>query len=203
MQPLHHLVSPPRKSTVNHPNRFVRQPIIDYQRDQAEQRRTLLAVLVMCAGVGVAAFALWQARATRTVYVPVPMESVGAATRPVASAVNGVGVRNQAGFAPLAASAPPRVIAAPALPMTRATPPPVAAATPVDYAARDRQVADLKRRIEEIDEEIRRGRADPHWYGIVKNSTDTSRQQSSDTYLAQLDKQRTDLRRQKWALEGR
>ena len=75
--------------------------------------------------------------------------------------------------------------------------------TPVDHAARDRQVADLKTRMEALDETVRRVRADPHWYGSVKGSTDTSRQQASDAYLADLDRQRNDLRRQKWALEGR
>ena len=182
---------------------FVRQPIIEQQRDQAEQRRTLLVALVVCAGVGVAAFALWQARVTRTLYVPVPMESVGTATPPATVVVRGENTGNQFTAPPPAAPARQWVVAAPAMPMTQAVVAPVAMPTPVDYAVRDRQIADLKRRIEEIDEMIRRVRADPHWYGIIKNSTDTSRQQSSDAYLDQLDKQRNDLRRQKWALEGR
>ncbi len=101
-------------------------------------------------------------------------------------------------------TAPSRVVvSAPALPVTRLPTPSAPVLTPMDYAARDRQIGDLQRRIDQIDETIRRVRADPHWYGIIKNSTATSRQQSSDAYLDQLDKQRNDLRRQKWALEGR
>ncbi len=203
MQPLYQIVPPPRKSTVGHPNSFVRQPLIDRERDQAEQRRTLLAALVVCAGVALAAFAFWQARVTRTVYVPVPMESVGTASPPTRMVINSENTDDPFSTPLPVAPAPRRVVAAPAMPMTQPAAAPVAMPTPVNYAARDRQIADLKQRIEEIDETIRRVRADPHWYGIIKNSTATSRQQSSDAYLDQLDKQRNDLRRQKWALEGR
>ena len=97
----------------------------------------------------------------------------------------------------VAASAPPAPLAM-AAPATVYRPPP----TP-DYAARDRQIADLKQRIEAIDEKMRQARANPQRYGFIRNSTDTSRQQSSDAYLAQLDQERNDLRRQKWQLEGR
>lgn len=100
--------------------------------------------------------------------------------------------------------APPQMVAtAPAFPVTQAAGPAVPIPAPVNYAVRDRQIADLKARIEQIDETIRRVRADPHYYGLIKGSTNTARQQSSDEYLDQLDKQRNDLRRQKWALEGR
>ena len=192
MAPIYQIV-PPRKSAVDHPNHFVRQPAIDRERDLADRCRVLLAALVVCIGVSVAAFALWQAQSTRTVYVPVPTASM--APPPARVVVTDTTTQNRT-------AAPPRMAAPVAMPVTRVI---TAAAvpTPADYAARDRQIAELKRRIEDIDETIRRVRADPHWYGMIKNSTATSRQQTSDAYLDQLDKQRNDLRRQKWALEGR
>ena len=95
------------------------------------------------------------------------------------------------------------IVTAPALPATQVSGPAVPMPTPVDYAARDREIAALKRQTDQIDETIRRVRADPHYYGLIPGSTNTARQQSSDAYLEQLDKQRNDLRRQKWALEGR
>ncbi len=86
---------------------------------------------------------------------------------------------------------------------TRMTTPALAQPTPIDYAARDRKIADLRKRLDDLDEQVRRVRADPHWQGMVKGSTYTTNQQASDAYLKELDRQRDDLRRQKWALEGR
>ena len=108
------------------------------------------------------------------------------------------------GARPVASTPPARtVIPAPALPVIRVLTPTAPLPTPVDYAARDRQIADLQKRIDQLDETVRQVRANPHYYGSVSGSTNTARQQSSDAYLDQLDKQRNDLRRQKWALEGR
>ena len=201
--PLYQIVPPPRKNTAVYQNGFVRQSFIDQQRDRVERRRTLLAALVVCVGVGLAAFALWQARVTRTVYVPIPVESAAAAAPPARVVVSAANAEGWGDARPAVAPTAPRFVAAPAMPVTHPAVPQVAMPTPVDYAARDRKIVDLKQRMEEIDETIRQVRANPHWYGIVKNSTDTSRQQASDAYLDQLDKQRNDLRRQKWALEGR
>ncbi len=75
--------------------------------------------------------------------------------------------------------------------------PPVAAPAtppPVDYAARDRQIQALQKAIDSLDEQIRRYQTSSHY---------TFNQQTGDDYLKYVDKQRNDLRRQKWALEGR
>ena len=189
-----------------HPDGLGRNSIIDHERGETDLWRMVLATLVICVGVAIAVFALWQARTTRTVYIPIPMETPSAPgpARPVA--VEGTVGGNPNVVDPFApASAPPSrvVVRAPAMPISQPVASSAAMPIPVDYAARDRRIASLKQQIEEIDETMRRVRADPHWYGIVKNSTDTSRQQASDVYLARLDKQRNDLRREKWALEGR
>lgn len=76
----------------------------------------------------------------------------------------------------------------------------------IDHAARDRQIAALKTRIDQLDEDMRIARSRPQdyhsrrqfqWHG---NRVD---QTSYDAYLKRLDAQRDDLRRQKWQLEGR
>ena len=81
-------------------------------------------------------------------------------------------------------------------------PAPSYAAPPVDYAARDRQIASLQARIDDLDERIRRIRTNPdrYWYN---RDYGVDRQQGMDRYLSQLDKERNELRRQKWQLEGR
>ena len=77
----------------------------------------------------------------------------------------------------------------------------------MDHAARDRQIEDLKSRIETLDEEVRCVREHPtdsryywHYYSSAYRGVDQAKR---DAYLKELDKQRNDLRRQKWALEGR
>ncbi len=88
--------------------------------------------------------------------------------------------------------------------VTTSTP---AAPTPVDYAARDRQIADLKSRMEALDEQVRRVREHPADYRSYGNYASSGYhgvdQAKLDAYLKELDRQRDDLRRQKWALEGR
>ena len=206
VQPIHKIVPPPRKSPLRHPDELVRNSFIDHERDEAERRRTVLAFVVIFAGAAIAAFALWQAHAARTVYVPVPTEIIVTPDprRPVA--VEGTISGKPTGTAALVPvqTMPTRVVTtAPAMPMRQPAASPVVMPTPVDYAARDREIAGLKRQIDQLDETVRRVRADPHYYGLIKGSTDTARQQSSDEYLAWLDKQRDTLRRRKWALEGR
>ena len=62
----------------------------------------------------------------------------------------------------------------------------------VDDAARDRQIASLKQRIDSLDESIRVARSGWSWSGAAR-----------DAYIDGLDKARNDLRREKWLLEGR
>lgn len=91
--------------------------------------------------------------------------------------------------------------------LARAAAAPVALTTSaVDYAARDRQIASLKQRIDQLDEDVRIVRTNPQtspyrwryqWHG---NRVD---QITYDAYLRRLDDERNDLRRQKWQLEGR
>ena len=85
----------------------------------------------------------------------------------------------------------------------------VPAATPypvVDYAVRDRQIADLKRRIDALDEDIRVIRTNPrgykYWWYYQWNGNRVD-EASLNAYIDKLDKERNDLRRQKWQLEGR
>ena len=101
------------------------------------------------------------------------------------------------------ASAPPQVYSPQVNNVPVATPYPV-----VDYAARDRKVASLKKQIDALDEQIRVARSHPNdylWPGVYyRHSGDgTSRQQAADEYIKGLEDQRDDLRRQKWQLEGR
>ena len=99
------------------------------------------------------------------------------------------------------ANAAPRATGV-ALPMLAQPPVAYYSAPPVDYAARDRQVASLQTHIDELDERIRRIRTNPdqYWY---HRDYGVNRQQGMDRYLNQLDKERNELRRQKWQLEGR
>ena len=82
---------------------------------------------------------------------------------------------------------------------------PAPAATP-DYAARDRQIQGLKTQINALDEQVRCIRTNPkdhrYWWHY-SGHFDGLDQQKLDAYLNDLDKQRNDLRRQKWQLEGR
>ena len=100
------------------------------------------------------------------------------------------------------------VTARPAPPPTAAVQPayqPAPVATP-DYAARDRQIQGLKTQIDALDEQVRCIRTNPrdnrYWYYYYGRSNGID-QQALDAYLNNLDKQRNDLRRQKWQLEGR
>ena len=87
----------------------------------------------------------------------------------------------------------------------------VPAATPyptVDYAARDRQVASLKKQIDSLDDQIRVARSRPNDYiypGVYGThcGDSTSRQQAADGYIKSLEEERDNLRHQKWQLEGR
>ena len=116
-------------------------------------------------------------------------------------------LHNQRVYAmPVMTEAAPITVSARSIPAVRTPSQPVYQPAPTatpDYAARDRQITDLQRRIDAIDEQIRQIRADPHWYGYIRNSTNTSQQQASDGLLARLDAERNELRRQKWQLEGR
>lgn len=195
------------------------QATILHARDADDRRRIVLAAIVVCTGVFVAGIALWQAQHTHAVYVPIPSEPttplVASFATPVPRQAAYVAPPAVAVFAPDAQRGPVAVgghpsgnvarpvTSAPAMPLTWTPPPAFSVPTTVDYNARARQISELKSQIDKLDETVRRVRADPHWYGMVKGSTDTSRQQSSDGYLAELDRQRNELRRQKWALEGR
>lgn len=102
--------------------------------------------------------------------------------------------------------APPRPAAAPArvVIQTAQTPP---TPTPVDYAAKDRQIRSLQSQIDAIDAQILRIRSHPErsWPGGDYNGPGylTGEESQLKTTLDQLDKQRNDLRREKWKLEGR
>ena len=106
--------------------------------------------------------------------------------------------------APAVASAPVRpVVAPPTSYVPAATPFPT-----VDYAARDRQVAALKKRIDNLDDQIRVARSRPNDYPYsgryyYYRNDGMSQQQSADGYIKGLEEQRDELRRQKWQLEGR
>ena len=87
----------------------------------------------------------------------------------------------------------------PALPIVAASLPlrgvgSVPSVAPVDYAARDRQIATLAKQIDSLDDTIRRYRT---------TSRNPSNQQSMDEYIKSLEQTRDGLRRQKWQLEGR
>lgn len=202
---------------------IARQTAILHARDAEDRRRIVLATVVVCTGVFVAGTALWQARYSRGVYIPVPSQptapAVATFTTPVPRQVASTALPAVTVFAADTQHRPvavPNVVggnqsgsvarpttAAPAMPLTWTPPPAFSEPTPVDYNARARQISELASQIERLDETVRRVRADPHWYGIIKGSTNISRQQASDSYLAELDRQRNELRRQKWALEGR
>lgn len=80
-------------------------------------------------------------------------------------------------------------------------------AAPVDRAARDRQVKNLQKQIDDLDEQIRYARAHPDSYSPLGTYNGRGYLRGSESplkkYLDQLDQQRNDLRRQKWQLEGR
>ena len=116
------------------------------------------------------------------------LRELGAGNRLINS-LQGRTVYNVPAAAPAATfGTPVRQVTTPATSrVSIATPYPV-----VDYAMRDRQIADLKRRIDSLDESIRVARSDWSWSGTAR-----------DAYIEGLDKARNDLRRQKWQLEGR
>ena len=84
-----------------------------------------------------------------------------------------------------------------------------AAATPAatDYAARDRQIQSLKTQVDDLSEQVRRIRENPrdyrYYWRYASSQYNGVDQAKLDVYLKELDRQRDDLRRQKWALEGR
>ena len=79
--------------------------------------------------------------------------------------------------------------------------------TPIDYAARDRQVKDLQSRIDAIDAQILQIRNHPDSLSLFGNYNGRGYYDGAESplkkILDQLDKQRNELRRQKWQLEGR
>ena len=92
--------------------------------------------------------------------------------------------------APLATNSTNVVFTAPATPSSVRTPAATHAPNPapVDYAARDREIAALDKQIKALDESISDYRI--HHAG-------------AKAYIDQMDRTRNDLRRQKWAVEGR
>ena len=103
-------------------------------------------------------------------------------------------------------SAAPDVSTAPLAPVNApaANRAPAAAPYPViDYAARDRQITDLKRQIDALDEQMRIVRSTPrdrrYWWHYA-GSNGMVDQQRYDAYCQQIDNERNDLRRQKWQL---
>ena len=78
---------------------------------------------------------------------------------------------------------------------------------PVDYTARDRQIKSLQAQIDQIDAQILQVRNHSGSYSLLGAYNGRGSSQGDESplkkYLDQLDKQRNDLRRQKWTLEGR
>ena len=113
----------------------------------------------------------------------------------------------------------PPVMAAPVmvtdhtLPQTNASPYTAgvvqSAPTPVvvDYVAKDRQIKSLQSQIDDIDDRIAQIRSHPNDYTLFGtyngNGYRVGEESPLKKMLDQLDKQRNDLRRQKWQLEGR
>ena len=125
-----------------------------------------------------------------------------------ARSASGSGQRTSAYVAPTAAKtfvAPPTAV--PALPVTQLPAPVTPLPAPVDHAERDRQVQNLKSQIDALDEQVRRIRENPkdsrYWWHYSSPQYNGIDQARLDAYLKELDCQRNDLRRQKWALEGR
>ncbi len=104
---------------------------------------------------------------------------------------------------------PDRVIASAFTPPKSVQPPtyvpPVTPVPVVDYAARDREIARLKKQIDDLDEKMRVVRTNPrdsrYWWHYASDYG--TNQRSYDACMKQIDDERNDLRRQKWALEGR
>ena len=100
-------------------------------------------------------------------------------------------------------------VAQPSVPARPASASPLGAATPatIDPAARDRQVQNLKTQIDDLSEQVRRIRENPrdyrYYWQYASSQYNGVDQAKLDAYLKELDRQRDDLRRQKWALEGR
>lgn len=103
---------------------------------------------------------------------------------------------------------PPRVPAAVA-----GYPPPPTVPTP-DYAARDRQIAELKRRSDSLDDLARNVRANsgnshasdtgfPDYQAWRHQHNGWTNSESLNQYLKALDQHRDEVRREKWRLEGR
>lgn len=124
------------------------------------------------------------------------------AASPLADDQEDAGAATPVASAPVPQQTTPTFAPAPALMPARA----FALTPPVDYAARDRQIASLKRQIDDLDERMRVLRTNPNdrydwwYYRGVRYGRD---QLSFDAYMKRLDEDRNELRRQKWQLEGR
>lgn len=214
-----------RGSLISAPDHHASQNAL-YRAGRADDRgRLVLAIAVVGVAVLGAGIALWLVRSTRTVYVPISAEpaasSVIRITAPAPRRAEHTAPPSVAEFVSPARRGPIAAegvvggnpngtavrAAAPALPQTWTPPPAFAAPALVDHAARDQQIEDIKSRIETLDEEVRCVREHPtdscyywHYYSSTYHGIDQARR---DTYLKDLDKQRNDLRRQKWTLEGR
>ena len=114
--------------------------------------------------------------------------------------------------APLTAQA--IIVSAPVLPravtssnVVSATPRGPATPPPVDEAAKDRQIKNLQSQIDAIDARILQIRSHPESLSLFGTYNGRGVRDGDESplkkILDQLDKQRNDLRRQKWQLEGR
>ena len=100
-----------------------------------------------------------------------------------------------------------QVTARPLPPVATAPPPAVEVRAPgMSAEDKDRRVEELKRQIDALDEKLRRIRVNPRgspdWWHYSGRDNGIN-QQALDDYQKQLDRERNDLRREKWRLEGR
>ena len=183
--------------------------MIRRERDEAEWMRTVVVSMTIGVLTAVAVFAVLQARSsTRREFIPIPVESI-VVTAPPAQGYSLGGGQSSAEAATYHQPAIDYVsragTRATAMPITQ-VPAAVPTQAPVDYTAKTRQIEDLKTQINALDEEVRVIRTNPkdnrYWWHYPGRSNGID-QQALDGYLKQLDKQRNDLRREKWALEGR
>ena len=201
VSPLHQITPPPRRRSFNPAEDFyTRQTAIRREQEANDRWRIMLATAVMCTGVFVAGVALWQARTARTVYIPIPSEPTAPAMVTIsAPAVYRAPVAVEGTVGNASISSTRLAASAPAMPSTW-TPPPAAMPTPVDYAARDRRMGVLDEDVRIVREHPTDSRYYWHYYSSSARGVDQARR---DAYLKELDQQRNDLRREKWALEGR
>ncbi len=115
-------------------------------------------------------------------------------------------LRTRPSYVP-AAGAGHIVTAAPPVRPVAAVVPSMPVPAPVDYAAKDRRIRDLQTQIDALDQQILYARGHPESYlylgpyngGGIRYGEESPLKK----YLDGLDKQRNDLRREKWRLEGR